>query len=101
MRETWTLAVFSAMNSCAPISRLVEPLRDQAQDFKLPRREAEGVLECLLARARTICSRAQVTSARVAPGAKQQPRARSEAVISLTSQLAPIARALARAGASA
>jgi hypothetical protein len=25
MRETWTLAVFSAMNSFAPISRFVAP----------------------------------------------------------------------------
>ena len=44
IRETCTLAVFSAMNSCAPISRLVAPPGEQGEHLQLARGEAEGGL---------------------------------------------------------
>ena len=44
IRDTWTLAVFSAMKSCAPIWRFVAPRGDEREDLALARGEAEGVL---------------------------------------------------------
>ena len=43
IRETWTLAVFSAMNSEAPISRFVRALGEQSEHLALALGEAEGV----------------------------------------------------------
>ena len=43
MRDTCTLAVFSAMKSCAPISRFVAPPATQREHLALARREPERV----------------------------------------------------------
>ena len=44
IRDTWTLAVFSAMYSCRPISRFVAPGGDEGEHLALARREPERVL---------------------------------------------------------
>ena len=85
MRETWTLAVFSEMNSVSPISRLVWPSASSSRTVSSRSVRPEAVDPGIVVGGASVVVASSAQRARAGPGPRPRPPAAARAGLAATS----------------